>query len=1054
MKYRFSGILFTAFLFGSLLFCKVSAQNPSGDSLMLSGKVIGLSGAPLEGISVSIVGERTAPVLTDSSGNFNLYAPEGPKRLYVRSLDHADKEIYLEGGNDLIIYLSPPGVPNDQQDISYGFDNIRADHLVSPVEKLELSDRKYSEMAATTGDLMQGKVAGLFANRNSGMPGRGSYLMLRGPRSLNTSDQPLFIVDGIPMERPATILSRIEGNAFNPLAGISPLDISEITILKDAGSTALYGVSGANGVVLVSTLNPTATQTTIDLMIRGGITMRPRSIPQLNSAQFKSLSNELLVTSNLFEEAYSVLYEGLYLQPGELGYMPYQHDTQWQDEVFTNGGNQEVNLLVKGGDEISRYGLSVGYLNQTGNIYNTGFTRYNIRFTSFLRVYSWLEMNVNANLNNYNATMVPSALSKEASPILSSLFKSPILGPFEYDDSGNRLQTIAEVREFGVSNPDAVVNNSRSKNTNNRFILSINLKANVTAHLDWHSLFGLNLNSLKEEMFRPSKGMADYFGGLAYSYSEENTNAFNSVFTQHYLNYNASLGQQHDLSGSAGFRLQTNSLEHDWGRAQNLPDNDEFSELQSGDNSLRQLGGMTQIWNRMGAFASGNYALKDKYLASFNMSLDFTSRNGKESEALLNFGNMPLGFFYSVGAGWRLSNEAFLQDAEWLEKLCLRGSYGKAGNDDIGSINALNYFRQVRFRETSGLIPGTVPNLALKHEDSYQINAGVDLGIMGNRFDLGIDLFQNTTSDLFYYEPQLAFIGYQNRPSNGGEIRNRGVEFSLFTRIIDHVNITWDVDGNLTLLRNEVHSLNETLVTRFPGGAFISREGDQATSFYGYRYEGVYATAKEASDAGLLNSRGMAYGAGDAIFADISGPGGVPDFIIDDYDKVPLGSPVPDYFGALHNRVAYKSFSLDITLSFQLGNEVFNYVRYQNEQMTNLHNQSISTLNRWQREGDETDVPRALWNDPIGNSAFSSRWIEDGSYLRLRDLTLSYRIQDQFLVFRNAEFFLSALNLLTFSNYLGYDPEFSHSYQPMQQGIDYGLMPQTRQFIAGVKVGL
>jgi len=230
--------------------------------------------------------------------------------------------------------------------------------------------------------------------------------------------------------------------------------------------------------------------------------------------------------------------------------------------------------------------------------------------------------------------------------------------------------------------------------------------------------------------------------------------------------------------------------------------------------------------------------------------------------------------------------------------------------------------------------------------------------------------------------------------------------------------------------------------------------GEVANSFYGYIFEGVYSTEAKAAAAGLINDKNFAFHAGDAIFKDLSGPTGKPDGKIDEYDKTIIGSALPDYYGGVSNTFTYKRWALSAFIQFTTGNDVFNYVRFKNESMSGLYNQSSSTLDRWQREGDQTDIPRALWKDPMGNSSFSTRWIEDGSFMRVKNVALSYKIPNQFLAFQNAEFYVSATNIFTLTKYLGYDPEFAYSFSQVGQGIDYGLTPQPRQFIVGIKLGL
>jgi hypothetical protein len=306
---------------------------------------------------------------------------------------------------------------------------------------------------------------------------------------------------------------------------------------------------------------------------------------------------------------------------------------------------------------------------------------------------------------------------------------------------------------------------------------------------------------------------------------------------------------------------------------------------------------------------------------------------------------------------------------------------------------------------------------------------------------------------MLIYEPQEIYTGDYYMPVNAGAVANRGWELSLFQRLLERRKLEWDIIPVVSFLSNEMKDGKE-LVTPFEGGEFVTRVGDPVISFYGYRYEGVFSTYKEAEEANLVNAKEIPYGAGDARFGDVSGPANTPDGIINDFDKVILGSPIPDLFGSLSNSFRYNRWSLDVMIQFVYGNEVFNYLRYMNERMMDLSNQSENVLKRWHYNGHKTSVPRALWKDPVGNSAFSSRWIEDGSYIRLKNVRLAYTIPDDFLVFKNASFYISATNLVTLDRYLGYGPEFSYAFYPMVQGIDYGLMPQFRQFLIGFRIGL
>lgn len=520
------------------------------------------------------------------------------------------------------------------------------------------------------------------------------------------------------------------------------------------------------------------------------------------------------------------------------------------------------------------------------------------------------------------------------------------------------------------------------------------------------------------------------------------------------MTLNKNIGKNHMITSNTGFNLQTNKYQFDWGLTKNAHENDEYRMIQDGQNNLREIGGLNRNWNWLSIYEYITYAYQDKYILTGSVSVDGSSRVGANAINTFMIDNQPFGLFYSSGAAWRISQESFLNQFSWLEELKIRVSLGKSGNDDIGEASATNYYQAIKFRQTVGLFPATIPNDQLSYETVFQINPGVDLSFFGNRYTLSFDIFNSTTDNMIIFSPLESFLGYDLRMENGGKMTNKGWEITTFLRVIEKGSFKWDVSANLSSFTNEVTELKgDKLSYPIPGGEKINMVGETANSFYGYNFEGVYSTQSEAANDGYVNAKGMPFQAGDAKFEDISGPGGEPDKVINEYDKTIIGSALPELFGGLKNTFSYKKFSLSATLQAVYGNEVFNYLRYRNESMSSLINQSAAVLNRWQYDGQITTVPKASWEDPMGNSSFSSRWIEDGSFLRLKNVTLSYRIPDKFLTFRNAEFYLSANNILTFSNYLGYDPEFAYSFSQVNQGVDYGQTPQVRQFIAGVKLG-
>jgi len=1035
------------------------AQGPIGnDSILVKGVIVSGTNTPLSNITISVEGSGQLPAVTNDAGEFNIKSAKGNNWLIISPVsDYKTKRVFLGNRNWLKVYLT-------DNDLSSGDDPliilsqkvIRKDIVPSFVDLNVSGNHKTS--AFSIDEFIQGKAAGVNVVRRDGAPGSGAFVSIRGINSLTTNNQPLYVIDGIPMENQTLFNSNVDGYSYNPLLGVNMLDISKVLIVKDPTVTSTYGSKASNGIIFIETLDPSATQTSIDVDLRTGYSMSPDNlIPQMNAGQHKTYANEVLFSSGLFEENIRFRYPNLFLEKDDERYIDYQHNTNWQDKIFDNAAFTNVNLKVKGGDAIARYGLSFGYTTSKGIIKSTGYDSYNLRFVSKLNIFTWLRMNAGVSMNYSLSDLKESAKVSQTNPILAALHKSPMLNPYQYDIEGNQITSLSEVDELGVSNPVAIIEKFKANNSNYHFISTMGFESNINKNLMLVTNFGLTYNAIKENVFMPNHGMAHYYNDEAINVSKGTTNYLLSFYNNTYFAYKRTFNKVHVISSASGLNIQTNNYQLDWGLTMNAHQNDEYQSLGDGTNNLRRIGGENRAWNWVSAYENFNYSFKDRYLLSASVSLDGSSRVGENAINTVNVLDNPFGLFYSGGVGWRLSSEPFFRNISWLDELKFRASYGKSGNDDIGESNASDYYRGIKYRETVGLYPAIIANDELSYETVTQMNGGMDLGLWGSRVKITADVFKSTTDDMLILAPMSSYMGNRFRPENGGKMENRGVEASAFIRLFDGKSFKWDIQANISKVQNEIVDLkgDNKLSTLVEGGEVINMIGESANSFYGYIFEGVYSTQEEAAAANLMNDKFRKYQAGDAKFVDISGPDGVPDGMISkDYDRTVIGSSMPDIFGGLQNTFTYKRWSLNAYINVVSGNEVFNYVRYQNEKMTGLENQSTSVLSRWNAEGQITNMPRALWNDPMGNSSFSSRWIEDGSYVRLQNLSLGYSIPSKFLTFRNAEFYISANNIVTLSKYLGYDPEFAASYSHAEQGIDYGQTPQARQFIFGIKLGL
>lgn len=1034
-----------------------SIQPSKGQEIKsIKGIILSDSNIPLANVSISIEGSSEIPVETNETGEFELASGSGSDWIIISPVDHYKmKRIYLNNRTELKIYLTSGDVVSGDDPVNILSQLIPRRNIITAFTSLNTQDIRHSN-AITVDQYMQGRVSGMDVVNRSGMPSSGAITTIRGINSINSSNQPLYIVDGIPLINHGIFNSNLSGFAYNPLLGINPLDISTTTVIKDPSITAAYGSKASNGLILIETLDPSVTQTTIDFDLRSGYSLKPANlIPQMSGEQHRTLMSEVLYSSGKFEETLQKEYPSLFLTPEDDNYIDYQHNTNWQRQIFDNSYFSNVNIKVKGGDEIARYGLSFGYLDSKGIIKNTDYKGYNLRFVSRLNIFTWLKMNAGVSLNYSLSSLKEAATIKETSPIHSSLAKSPLLNPFQYDIDGNLLKILAEVDDIGVSNPLATINNFKARNGNYNFISSLDFESRINKSLIAVSKFSLSYNVLKEQIFMPNHGMEHYYNMEAINVSKSTNNDLRTFYNNTYLSFRKSFGKDHKISSSTGVNIQANQFQLDWGLTKNAHPNDQYTTISDGKDNLREIGGDNRIWNWMSYYEYFLYSFKDRYLFTGSVSLDGSSRVGDNAANTFLISSSPFGFFYSGGLAWRISGEKFLKNVSWLEDLKVRVSMGKTGNDDIGESSATNYYQAVKFRTTVGLYPALLPNEKLTYETVKQINTGVDFALLGNRVNFSFDVFQSKTENMLIFSPVEAYLGYNLRNENSGEMENKGWEFSTFIRMVDMQSFKWDIQANLSTFSNKVTEIKGgSLVTKIQGADIINKIGAPANSFYGFVFKGVYSTNAEANAANLVNDKYIRYKAGDAIYEDRSGPNGTPDGVINSFDKTTIGSSMPDFFGGLTNAFTFKRFRFSTILQFISGNEVFNYIRYLNEQMTGLENQSIAVLNRWQYEGQKTDVPRALWGDPVGNSAFSTRWIEDGSYLRVKNITLSYTIPEQFLAFRNAEFYVSVNNIFTSSRYLGYDPEFGYSFSQIHQGVDYGQSPQPRQFIAGIKIGL
>jgi TonB-linked SusC/RagA family outer membrane protein len=1017
------------------------------------------TGLPLPGVSVGMPGVATA--ITDDEGRFSLQDVVRGMAIQVSVAGYACKEVVAGYADELTIRLHDESFKTMFRQVGSPFgakDWVTATAAVTAISNKE----NYKKAALSAESLLQDEGLGVNAILRSGAQGAGGNLYMRGFSSISASNQPMILIDGVPYENAMVTPSLISGNNITPLSGIDVKDIESITILKDA--TSIYGSKGANGVILIETAKSREQATRIDFHAYGGMNFTPNTqYAMMNAWEYRSYLTEILSGSGLYSAAQIQALPYINDQKpveqpwgieGNADYYRYRQETDWQKEIFRSSVNQGYYLSIKGGDNIALYALSVGYLNHAGVIKNTDFSRYSTQFNSQLNVLKMLKMNTNMSFSYGNRQLVYEGEPSSFNPIYSSLVKAPFMSPFRYSEQGLQTPVYEQADVFGVSNPAALLDENISvENKTYRFFGNIGATLDLTHGFDLNATFGVMFDKARENIFLAKDGL--YHTPLPSSEVTNEMQGLVSRFLQYYADAHASYRREfskvHSLVAHLGMRYQTNSTEGDWIKAYNSS-SDDLQSLGNGNIDLASMSGVLGAWRWLSFYLNGEYSYKKRYSLAYSMALDGSSRFGKDADGLRLFGSV-FGAFPSVTAAWLASSEEFMRGVEALSILKLRAGYSLAGNDDVGNYSARTSYASQNLFGYYGLLRANIANTKLKWEDNAKLNFGADVALFNERLSLSLDLYQNTTTDMLTWEKGREAYGIDEYVVNGGAMRNTGVEIGLQARAVNAA-LKWDVGINIASYKNRVTELaGGEKITLIAGANILTKQGAPVGQFYGYKTSGVYATAAEAGQAGLNIQRGdgtlIPFQAGDVRFLSLNN-----DNIIDEKDMTVIGDPNPDFFGSLTSKLQWKRWTLNAVLTFSYGNDVYNAMRASLESMTGTENQTVAIKNRWSYEGHITSTPKAVWGDPRGNARFSDRWIEDGSYIRLKNLSISYDIPMNITFVKGLQVYATANNLFTATKYLGYDPEFSVMQSPLYYGVDMGVTPQPRAVLIGVKLGL
>ena len=982
-----------------LLLSGITASAQTGT---VSGTVLDNAGIPIIGAAVIDTQNRNSGALTDIDGNFTISVDIGTSleisylgfqtiTVPVTSFSHLD--VTMEQDSEFL-----------EEVVVIGYGTVRKRDLTGAVSSISDRDIKDAPVA-NVGQALQGKVSGVYIV-DAAKPGDNVSIKIRGLGTINDSD-PLVVIDGVPTDL--------------GLSSLNTADIDRIDVLKDASATAIYGSRGANGVVMVTTKRGQSGEGKLNVSANWAMQNVAYVPEMLNAAEYAAYSNDMLSAAGLTQNP-------AWSRPETLG-----EGTDWLDEMFRTGFMQNYTVSYSGGNEKAHYYVSGGFSDQRGTVKTIGYQRFTFQNNNDAQVLKWLKFTNNITFS----TDIKTGGYYSISDAMNALPTQPVK-----NDDGSWSGPDGNANWYGnVRNPIGNLYTNDNKTTGYNFLANISAEITFTEWLKFKSTFGydaklwFNDNMTYAYPYKPSP--------VTETTRYQDTNRAFTYLSDNYLTFDHTFREKHYLNIMAGTSAQWNRVD-----AFNATKGgflfDSVHEFDNGTD-IKDLGGSASDWAMFSFMARANYTYADKYLLTVTFRRDGSSRFGPEHR----WGNFP-----SASAAWRISKEPWFPQRDFvINDLKLRAGYGVTGNDKIGSYAYIPTYNTGSYifgdDVVTTLMAQSMANPSIHWEEVRQGNIGVDLSLWNSRLTLSIDGYIKNTTDMLVKAAIPITSGYEDiytTYTNAGKVSNKGAELTVSSvnfESTDAGGFRWETSLNATYNSNRIVSLNSDtpLYQNENGGAYITmqKNGLPINIFYGYVTDGLFQTQAEI-DSHAFQQTGTA--PGDIRFKDLNNDG-----VINENDRTVIGDPNPDWIFSMSNTFSYKGFDLSIYLQGVAGNDIFNATSISNESMSSARNQTASVRYRWTGYGTSTVVPRAVYGDPNQNSRISDRFVEDGSYLRLKNITLSYTFPIRWLEkihVDNARIYLSCENVATLTKYSGFDPEVGIN------GIDGNRYPISRTLSLGL----
>ena len=1028
-----------------------------------------ITNAPMPGVRVQATGHEKITTMTNAEGQYTLAIPS-----YVTLLSFSTPEYLL---------IQRPVYNDDIINVRLYSDGF-SDNYVADIKAVEHNgfEKEISPSSTIDSDIQKNLGADIRSITRSGALAVGNAMFVRGINSLNAKTQPLVVVDGL-------IWDMQEGSSYlhtgifnNILSAIDVEDIDEVKIMKNG--TALYGSRAANGVLIINTKRGRSMATRIAVNAYGGITLAPKTMNVMGADDYRIYANDLV--GSIANIPANTNFPFLRNDKDYVLYNKFHNDTDWEDYTYTEALSQNYKLNVEGGDDIAMYNFSFGYTTADSPLEANNMERMNVRLNSDISLAENFDTRVDISFSRVARELLDDGIREDQSKLpISSLgylakIKSPFLSPYRFSDLGVISKNYDAADNFAYSpartagvtypnnslyNPMIILKNGAGAYKNEMEYTNMAITVAPELKLGEFTItetFNYSLYRVNEVYYLP---YADPSGATGYDFYSVSAGKRISNYAASLFSREAVITSDtrvawdkrfgaHELDVYGGFRYT--NFEYDTNSIGGANTGNDQNFGVSGSLDDLSTSGEDNMWTNLAWYLSADYSYLTKYFLQATASLETSSRFGKNADGALKIGGVAWGFFPSVQAAWLLSSEKWFKFKP-INMLKLRVGYDAVGNDAIDFYAARSYLQTANFfNKTLGLELGNVENDGVKWETTHRINLGADMMLFDNRLGLSFDVYKSKTTDLLVQKKYAFVTGMDTYWSNGGELENVGFEASANYKVANSKNFQWEVGASVGHYKSEVTALDEALnPVAVYGGEVKTMVGQPVAVFWGYKTDGVIASAEEAAALGLYKKEGTnihKFEAGDIKFVDIN-PGENPG-LIDENDKTIIGDPNPDFYGNIYSSMKMKNWKLDVVCNYSVGNDIYNYYRQQLESGSSFNNQTTALVNRWTVDGQQTSTPKVVFGDPMGNSRFSDRWIEDGSYLRIKTIKLSYDVPVSYSWLQGLTLWCAAENVYTFTKYDGNDPETSVNNSILYQGIDAGLLPQSRSFHFGVKLNL